>query len=315
MKLDPEAFGRQMAEIVKAHVSPLLARIDALEKQKVETEEIVDKILALSSDDVVDRVLAKVPAPKNGENGRDGTDGVDGRPGRDGVDGKDGASGIDGKDGEPGRDGRDGVDGLNGDRGRDGVDGENGKDGAPGRDGRDGVDGIDGKDGATGFDGKDGSQGERGERGDPGATGAAGRDGSDGIDGVRGMDGTNGSDGKNGADGFGFDDLELVFDGERELGFSFVKGERVRDFSIQLCSMIYRGVWREGTYQRGDTVTWGGSMFVADRETTDKPETADSGWKLATKRGRDGKSISLQEILPKIEEAVKRQVNGLKTGE
>lgn len=52
---------------------------------------------------------------------------------------------------------------------------------------------------------------------------------------------------------------------------------------------VYRGVWREQQYERGDSVTFGGSQFIANRDTSAKPETEDCGWQLAVKRGRDGK--------------------------
>jgi hypothetical protein len=57
---------------------------------------------------------------------------------------------------------------------------------------------------------------------------------------------------------------------------------------IKTVTPIYRGVWTEGTYLKGDSVTWAGSSFIAQRDTTDKPEQTDA-WKLSTKRGRDGK--------------------------
>lgn len=60
-------------------------------------------------------------------------------------------------------------------------------------------------------------------------------------------------------------------------------------FSIP--AMIYRGVFKSGeAYQAGDTVTWGGSMWHCDQDSTDKPgENGSKGWTLATKRGRDGR--------------------------
>ncbi|MCK1670288.1 hypothetical protein [Bradyrhizobium sp. 150] len=57
---------------------------------------------------------------------------------------------------------------------------------------------------------------------------------------------------------------------------------------IKTVTPIYRGVWTEGAYLKGDIVTWAGSSFIAQRDTTDKPEQTDA-WKLSTKRGRDGK--------------------------
>jgi hypothetical protein len=52
---------------------------------------------------------------------------------------------------------------------------------------------------------------------------------------------------------------------------------------------IHKGVWKEGeAYLKGDQVTWAGSMFIAQRDTSDKPETTDA-FRLSTKRGRDGR--------------------------
>ncbi|HIE4225080.1 TPA: hypothetical protein ACXM6S_003273 [Serratia marcescens] len=58
--------------------------------------------------------------------------------------------------------------------------------------------------------------------------------------------------------------------------------------------MIYRGVFKaESSYQPGDTVTWGGSLWHCDETTADKPgELGSKGWTLAAKRGRDGKDKS-----------------------
>lgn len=49
----------------------------------------------------------------------------------------------------------------------------------------------------------------------------------------------------------------------------------------------YRGVWRGGEYKRGMAATFGGSLFIAQTDTDRRPGTADSGWILAVKRGRD----------------------------
>lgn len=50
----------------------------------------------------------------------------------------------------------------------------------------------------------------------------------------------------------------------------------------------YRGVWMYGTYKRGNLVTHSGSIFLALRNTGEKPATSDA-WKLVVKAGRDGK--------------------------
>lgn len=118
-----------------------------------------------------------------------------------------------------------------------------------------------------------------------------GEDGLPGKDGVSipGKDGENGKDGKDGRDGLGFKDMSVTFDGERSFIFKFALEDRVEELSLKVPFMIYRGVWRAGLYERGDCVTRDGSMFVAREDTDKQPGTIESGWQLATKRGRDGR--------------------------
>lgn len=102
-------------------------------------------------------------------------------------------------------------------------------------------------------------------------------------------DGRDGKDGANGRDAFQLEDIELsVADDDRTLTLAFVReGARV-ERSIRLNHPIYRGIWKEGAFKKGDSVTFGGSLFIAKRDTDSKPETDDS-WQLAVKRGRDGR--------------------------
>lgn len=161
-------------------------------------------------------------------------------------------------------------------------------------------------------------KGEKGEKGDPGADGKDGRDGVDGksvtLEDVRPMFESEFSkwaldferraqdvlqkaidrmpapkDGKDGRDAFQLEDIELsVADDDRTLTLAFVReGGRV-ERSIRLNHPIYRGIWKDGAYEKGDCVTFGGSLFIAKRDTCSKPETDDS-WQLAVKRGRDGR--------------------------
>lgn len=189
--------------------------------------------------------------------------------------GKDGARGDRGENGEAGKDGRDGKDGLDG---KDGADGRAGADGAPGTDGKGGDAGDRGAAGEKGADGRDGRDGQSGQ------TGIAGRDG---IDGSPGRDGVNGKDG---LDGLGFDDLSVEHDGERTFTLSFRRGDQVKEFAFALPVAIDRGVYKDGTdYARGDGVTWAGSWFLAQKDQPQgKPGESDD-WRLAVKRGRDGK--------------------------
>jgi hypothetical protein len=191
---------------------------------------------------------------------------------------------------------------------------------AAGKDGRDGIDGKDaepitdeqlaaavaahlaahppavGKDGADGKDGRDGKDGVGA------ASALIDRSGNlvltltDGrtieLGAVVGKDGENGSDGqdgRNGEAGLGFDDLEFDYDGERAFAFRLIRGDVVKEYSFTAPLVIDRGVFKaETAYAKGDGVSFGGSFFIAQRDTSERPETSDA-WRLAVKRGRDGK--------------------------
>ena len=120
-----------------------------------------------------------------------------------------------------------------------------------------------------------------------------GKDGADGKDGAPGKDGVNGADGApgaNGKDGMGFEQLEIKYDGERNWTLAYVlTGGEIVERSFHVPAIIDRGLWKEGSYQHGDAVTFGGSMWIAQRDTDAQPETLNSGWRLAVKRGREGK--------------------------
>jgi hypothetical protein len=104
-----------------------------------------------------------------------------------------------------------------------------------------------------------------------------------------GKDGENGSDGNPGRDGMGFDDLDILYDGNRELMFRLSKNGVVKDFKFKVPVMIYREVFTEAnTYEKGDSVSFGGSIWVAMKDTSIRPGT-NTDWRLAVKRGVDGK--------------------------
>lgn len=111
--------------------------------------------------------------------------------------------------------------------------------------------------------------------------------------------GRNGEPGKDGADGFGFDDLEATYDGEKTVTLKFTKGERVKEFSFTMPVVIDRGIFCEGnTYAAGDGVTWGGSFWIAQKDTATKPGEG-GDWRLAVKKGRDGRDGVMKEAKPK----------------
>lgn len=147
------------------------------------------------------------------------------------------------------------------------------------------------------FDAGDLPRGERGEKGEQGIPGRDGRDGPVGPVGERGPRGEKGDRGESGpvgergADGFGFDDIQMVHDGERRLSIRFVRGAEVKECGPFVLPMqIYRGVHEDArSYERGDTVTWGGSLYHCNEVTQEKPGAGSKAWTLAAKRGADGR--------------------------
>lgn len=146
--------------------------------------------------------------------------------------------------------------------------------------------------GEKGDPGKDGAPGERGPEGPRGPQGEPGRDGRDGQpgrDGKDGEDGRDGADGKDGADGLGFDDLSVEHDGERGFTLKFQRGEKIKAFQFRLPVVLDRGVFAERSYERGDGVTFGGNFWIAQKDAPEgKPGLSDD-WRLAVRKGRDGK--------------------------
>ncbi len=315
-------------------------RLKVFEDRKPVSAESVAADVIREMDQLVPRAVADAiaafPVPKDGlpgEKGLDGAPGKDGIDGKNGIDGKDGApgeKGLDGKDGAPGEDGADGKDvdaetlkGLVAEVSKDLVlmlpvapTAEevaalipvpvNGKDGAPGLDGKDGLPGLDGKDGLPGINGEKGLDGKDGvslkdlvilQSGilaatfSDGATKQIGKVvGDDGAPGLDGKDGAPGLDGKDGAPG-----ADVVIEDVVRL----IQNEVQKQVLAPLAE-AYKGVWKPGSYNRGDAVTWNGSLFIANADTDKKPEDGDGGWKLAVKRGRDGKDVAEIKALAKV---------------
>ena len=275
--IDARAFGADVAAMVKDYVEPLVAandrlrednaalikRLEAVEARPVhDLSEIKAMIAAIDIPEVPElpdigaMIADAVVQGERGEKGEKGDTGV-------GVAGavidREGNLVLTLSDGKAVNLGA--VVGKDGEPGRDGVDGAPGRDGVDGAAGRDGIDGKDGEPGRDGLDGKDGE---------------AGRDGIDGID---------------GKDGLGFDDMSVDYDGERGLMLKWSRGERTIECPVKLPLPIYRGVFASGdTYEKGDCVTWGGSIWIAQEdEPSGSPSEASKSWKLAVKRGRNGK--------------------------
>lgn len=160
-----------------------------------------------------------------------------------------------------------------------GRDGRDGKDGAKGADGRDGVSlagALIDRDGKLVVTLSDGTTRELGT--------VVGQDGKDGAPGQKG------EPGKDGRDGVGFDDMAVqMSEDERTLSIVCARGENRKEWTFRLSHVLDRGVFKADTkYAKGDGVTWGGSFWIAQRDTETKPGEGPD-WRLSVKKGRDGK--------------------------
>jgi integrin beta 3 len=282
---DTETIADVMAAVVNAATRPLIAKYGALEERYAALERQIQVLEA----------RAPIPGPqgppghdgKRGERGENGI-GLTGEPGRDGLNGKD-AEPVDvdamvaritaliptPKDGPVGPPGRDGL---------------NGKDAAPvdvddvalraaelipkPKDGVGVAGAVIDKDGLLVLTLSDGTLhrlgivvGEKGERGERGEKG---------IDGTDGRDGT-------------LDTLRVEQMDERRWRFVRSDGTPMPGDPIYVPMMVYRGVFVEGTaYDKGDAVTFGGSLWIARETTKNKPGDGSTAWQLAAKEGRRG---------------------------
>lgn len=169
---------------------------------------------------------------------------------------------------------------------REPLKGEKGDAGEPGRDGEKGADGKDGADGAGLADAVIDREGQliltmtNGQTKTLGVV--IGKDGEKGLD---------GADGRDGIDGVGFDDLDLV-ETDEGLTLRAVRGEVVKEWALPV--VFYRGVFSaDASYRKGNSVTWGGSLWIAEKDAPEgKPDTPESGWRLAVKKGQNGKDLT-----------------------
>lgn len=98
---------------------------------------------------------------------------------------------------------------------------------------------------------------------------------------------------KDGRDGFSLDDLQIEQRDERTLVLRFARGDLAREHVLRLGHPLDQGVFREGAaYLRGDGVTFGGSWWIAQKDAPEGKPGLSSDWRLAVKKGRDGKDWS-----------------------
>lgn len=247
-----------------------------------------------------------------GPKGDAGPPGVKGDAGPAGAQGERGAAGERGEKGEPGDRGADGPAGVQGKEGPAGARGEKGEAGAagaPGTDGREGKDGRDGREGKDGAPGRDALEidilpGIEESKSYPRGTFAEHRGGV--IRAIRNTDPITDSLDKAGwvvsMNGIADFSEEILDEGRTIKRTTFFTGGRAVIQEFKTSMVLYRGVWREGEFQRGDVATWSGCSWHCEKTTSDKPGTSDA-WKMMVKSGRDGKDGKL--VAPPAKETVK----------
>lgn len=195
--------------------------------------------------------------------------------------------------------------------------GETGPPGPQGLPGAPGEVGPRGQDGPPGERGPQGEIGPAGLRGETGAEGPRGQDGPQGLPGAQGllgMQGLPGEKGDRGNDGRDAADVALIRYYIFELiettvrdklqGATITSADGGRTLRAALFGSVHEiktavvldaGVWiAERTYVAGDAVSHGGSLFIAQQETGEKPGKSDH-WRLAVKRGNDGRDYRPEE--------------------
>lgn len=164
-----------------------------------------------------------------------------------------------------------------------------------GNPGEKGPQGERGAEGLRGQDGPSGPPGPSGDRGDPGPQGAQGPPGDKGGAGDPGRDGRDAADlaylreyiaEQVTAEIAGIFKASSITSSDGGRMLNAVLGGKVHE--IKTAIPLDAGVWTEREYAAGDCVSHGGSVFIAQKATSEKPGKSDD-WRLAVKRGADGR--------------------------
>ncbi|HCC6600930.1 TPA: hypothetical protein L3821_005964 [Pseudomonas aeruginosa] len=86
-------------------------------------------------------------------------------------------------------------------------------------------------------------------------------------------------------------DIELGEDG-RTVTVKMQAGDVVLEKSVKIASVIDRGVFSaEKGYEQGDGTTYGGCYWIAQKDAPEGVPGGSADWRLAVKKGRDGKDL------------------------
>ncbi|MFU7495755.1 hypothetical protein ACM736_27950 [Pseudomonas aeruginosa] len=86
-------------------------------------------------------------------------------------------------------------------------------------------------------------------------------------------------------------DLSLSDDG-RTVTVKMQAGDTILEKSVRIASVIDRGVYSaEKSYEQGDGTTYGGCYWIAQKDVPEGVPGASTDWRMAVKKGRDGKDL------------------------
>ncbi|MFU3925890.1 hypothetical protein ACM7G2_28835 [Pseudomonas aeruginosa] len=86
-------------------------------------------------------------------------------------------------------------------------------------------------------------------------------------------------------------DLALGEDG-RTVTVKMQAGDALIEKSVKIASVMDRGVYSsEGSYEKGDGTTYGGCYWIAQKDAPAGAPGASADWRMAVKKGRDGKDL------------------------
>ncbi len=96
---------------------------------------------------------------------------------------------------------------------------------------------------------------------------------------------------KDGKDALELEDFDVSLgEDERTVTVSLKRGDDVVAKSIKLPIVLDKGIHRDSeSYEKGDGVTYGGSFWIAQKDVPEGKPGTSPDWRLAVKRGRDGK--------------------------
>jgi hypothetical protein len=99
--------------------------------------------------------------------------------------------------------------------------------------------------------------------------------------------------GKDGQDGISLDSFDLDYLEEtHEVRVKAACGGRTKEMRYPAGGLRPAGYWREGTKAKAcETWVHDGSLWIAIKDTSARPETSADGWIIAARKGRDGHTV------------------------